>query len=116
MLTYHHYLLSGFAAVSCATASCFSAQGFTVQNELVHNESVHRMSVHHDAIQNALTQEGMVQAGPASLAIREALEIAYRGSGRLNDEPVKSKSIGRLAAHSSSLAHRGSGRVYPQFL
>jgi hypothetical protein len=115
MLTYHHYLLSGFAAVSFATAVCLSVS-VTSPNLAVQKLAPQRLTVQGEPVQNVSIQNDSVQNGPAKRVFREVLEVAYRGSGRINDEPVNSKSIGRLAAHSSSLAHRGSGRVHPQFL
>lgn len=43
---------------------------------------------------------------------KDSVEVAYRGSGRLNDTLINES----VSAHKSLIAHRGSGRIVPQTL
>ena len=84
MLTSYHTLLGGFAAVLCAT-------GMVSQND----------------------SDGFLTAVTESSQPRVPVEVAYRGSGRLDEQPDDSSH-----AHSPSslMSHRGSGRIQPQCL
>lgn len=93
MLTSHHYLLGGLMAVSCATG-ILSHGVATLQNGLpISSES----------------------------ATTEAVDVSYRGSGRLDETPDNQKSEAYTDSDDGyrdrgPLAHRGSGRIRPQAL
>ncbi len=100
MLTSHHSLLSGIAAVLCATGVVYqSAPKSTFQS---------------------LSQASIEQLAP-NKNLRETLDLtliqtadaSYRGSGRLDDEPVEGDYT---ESNTEKIAHRGSGRVAPQSL
>ncbi|MGC1306229.1 MAG: hypothetical protein WA885_03285 [Phormidesmis sp.] len=89
MLTFYHCLLGGFIAVSCAT-SVFSS--------------------------NADSSQIRTQAS-AEETSADSLEIAYRGSGRVEDEPIEEKRAEQQSNREKGpIAHRGSGRVIPHLL
>ena len=83
MLTSYQTLLGGITAVLCAT-------GMVSQSDSNGPQSVR-------------TESSAIQP----------VEIAYRGSGRLDDQP---ESSNRAQSRSSLLSHRGSGRIQPQCL
>jgi hypothetical protein len=91
MLTSHHYLLSGFCAVLCATA----------------------MGTQSSPLPTALAQQQTsIPPTPMNATTPTTVDLAYRGSGRIQPEPlVQPASQGQDA-----IAHRGSGRIVPQFL
>ena len=83
MLTSYQTLLGGLTAVLCATG-------------MVSQKDSKGFSV-------ALSESSQQQF----------IETAYRGSGRLDEQPESSEH----AQHKSSLiAHRGSGRIQPRSL
>ena len=89
MLTSHHYLFGGFVAVSCATG-LLSYSGTAFQN---------------------LPQLSSRQAA-STQALSETVDVSYRGSGRVGDNPTDIKET----ESKGPLAHRGSGRIRPHLL
>ena len=86
MLTSSLYLLGGFLAAACATGALLQTHSLATSN---------------------------VPAAPGVPA-RETVDIAYRGSGRLDDSPVRKKvQYTSLALGKNIVAHRGSGRIRP---
>lgn len=79
MLT-SHYLLSGFVAVSCATG-LLSPQVETSAD-----------------LPQMTSTNGQ----------QESLNLTYRGSGRLDENPVEQQHSDKRGP----IAHRGSGRIY----
>ena len=80
MLTSYHYLLSGFTAAFVATS-------------ILHSTDMN--------LQRSLS-------GFFQLSTSEAVDVAYRGSGRLEGNPNESTKNDKNA---SIAIHRGSGRV-----
>ena len=89
MLTSHHYLLGSLVAVSCATG--------------IISHSV-------AASQNWLPVSS--ESALVEYAGTDAVDVSYRGSGRMNDTPPENKN----KQNRGPVAHRGSGRVRPQSL
>lgn len=83
MLTSYQTLLGGFTAVLCAT-------GMVSQNDS-------------KGFSVALTESSQ----------RHLVETAYRGSGRLDEQPESGDHAQRK---SNLIAHRGSGRIQPRSL
>lgn len=85
MLTSHHYLLSGFVAVSCAFGT-FS-----------HNVAI---------------SDNWLTVSPESALIEsvdvEAVDVSHRGSGRIGETPIVHDHEGDKGPLAS---HRGSGRI-----
>lgn len=82
MLTYYHYLLSGLFAATCTA------------NALI---GIMRPA---SPVLTLLTPTGADSA--------EAVDVSYRGSGRIDDVPKDQQSTRKKL-----VAHRGSGRVEP---
>lgn len=83
MLTSYQTLLGGLTAVLCST-------GVVSQNDSKGSSIV-------------VVESSQIQP----------MEITYRGSGRLNEQP---EDDDRTQSKSSFIAHRGSGRVQPESL
>lgn len=110
MLTSYQYLLGGCVAVSCVTGALTSIY--------IEDSSSH-------ALKETI--------GPL---LSEAVDVAYRGSGRLDSAPNQDKSASQGASQRASqrasqkashtfakghrskilLSHRGSGRVVPSYI
>ncbi|MEL6604489.1 MAG: hypothetical protein AAFP20_14830 [Cyanobacteria bacterium J06614_10] len=108
MLTSYQYLLGGCVAVSCVTGALTSIY-----------------------IEDSSSHASQETLGPL---LSEAVDVAYRGSGRLDSTPNRGKSAfqsaraafgASLEASEQSLngyrskvllSHRGSGRIVPSLI
>ena len=100
MLTSHHSLLSGIAAVLCATGVIYQNAPKSALPSFL-QASIEQPAASKN-LQNIL----------ASASI-QTVNAAYRGSGRLGDESADGDYVESNAAQ---IAHRGSGRVVPRSL
>lgn len=94
MLTSHHYLIGSLFAVFCAIGT---APGDAT------SQSVGNMNAQHSL------PAAFIEPTETNALQGESADVVYRGSGRLNDEPIHEER-GKSRA---TIAHRGSGRVAP---
>lgn len=108
MLTSYQYLLGGYMAVSCVTGALTSIY-----------------------IEDSSSHASQETLGPL---LSEAVDVAYRGSGRLDSAPNRDKNAFQSARSSMEasmgasqkslsgyrnkvlLSHRGSGRIVPSLI
>ena len=77
MLTYYHYLLSGFFAATCAASALVGSM--------------------------TSTSPALTLSTPPETDAAETVDVSYRGSGRANDAPKEQHSTQKkLVAHRGS--------------
>jgi hypothetical protein len=110
MLTSHLLLLGSFIAVFCATGIA-SPQAYA---QSACPQSALTQSIDHSMDNNLgqSIQQSLPQAATDQESHHQQVDVSYRGSGRLNDEPASPS----FSTQTSAIAHRGSGRVLPLFL
>ena len=86
MLNYHHYLLSGLFAATCATSTLIGSLTGSVSS----------------------TSPVLAPSLSAETNAAETVDVSYRGSGRIDDAPKEQQS-----SKKKLVAHRGSGRIDP---
>lgn len=105
MLTFYHYLLGGFMAVSCVTGALLTPSLQAMSYEQLEVSSLGRSLEQ----SNENSQEGTI-------------DIAYRGSGRLDNSPEQSQKSAEVTRTETTangdegsflMSHRGSGRIVP---
>lgn len=105
MLTFYHYLLGGFMAVSCVAGGLLAPS---------------LQATSYEQLEVSSLGQSLEQSNESNQ--EDAIDIAYRGSGRLDNSPERSqKSAGvtrtEMVANGDDssflMSHRGSGRVVP---
>ena len=115
MLTSHYYLFGSFFAAFCTLG---------VASQEAHLHTAYHPRTLTTSAMNYPVQQSWSQAAVESNVQTEnqgePLNVSHRGSGRVDDEPVDSRSgnsaMANYAKSSVAIAHRGSGRLLPSFL